>query len=395
MRRGRGMSGITCLHHPLVRWVAPAIDMPPQPDEEHISHCCQRVLGSLGFGHLQQPAHALVLNHGPHMHPVHTFRLIMHIAKHSGRFLRIDVSGLAGAGAFWSGMPDGSGCLPEPKHFWYDINEYRLNSKPHIRRILQHQQAQGDGDVQAGSEPNLAAEPIAQLPESRETVSPAQPEEHHGSSMPAASAPHQASSRQHMERDDWPSPSPPKHWQHGGRGVNTTGLGAQRCQDSDRRQPEPDDWQPVTASQLLKRQRLADPAAQPLQSDAAACQQVKQEQPSVSAHCASSSAGGADSLAPHGEQEGCGAVLNDAPDSGPLLDSKESCEDVLAMWGDAGEADQEFAWAEPPAGMGDGSVDSSSACTDRAASMPGHRTWACQVPSRPWPGTASPSTDTA
>ena len=44
--------------------------------------------------------------------------------------------------------PDASGRLPEPKHFWYDIHEYRLNSKPHIRRILQHQQAQEGRDAQ-------------------------------------------------------------------------------------------------------------------------------------------------------------------------------------------------------------------------------------------------------
>ena len=312
----------------------------------------------------------------------------MRLANDGTGFPRRDVSGLAGTGAFWSGMPDGSGRLPEPKHFWYDINEYRLNSKPNIRRILQHQQAEEDGHVQAGIAPNSAAKPTAQLPESRKTVSPARLDKHHGSSAPTASASHQALSKEHIDRDDWQPPVPPKHRQHGAVEVDMRDPCAERCHDPGAGQPAPDSWQPVTASQLLKRQRLADPAAQlphQPQSDAAACQQVEHEQPSLSAHCTSNPAGGADSLVPHREQQYCkdsGASLNDALDSGPVLDSEESCEDVLAMSGEAGEPDQDFAWAEPPAGMGDGSVDSSSARVDHAAPMGGPRTWACQVRSR-------------
>ena len=143
----------------------------------------------------------------------------------------------------------------------------------------------------------------------------------------------------------------------------------------------------MTASQFLKWQRPAIPALQPLQqlqTDAAACQQRQHEQASTSPHCIRQGASGGEILVRTGEQEACDisdASLEGTEDPGPAEDSEQSCEDVLATWGEAGEPDQEFAWAEAPDGMGDGSTEGSSVRIgpDHAASMSGQRTWACQV----------------
>ena len=144
----------------------------------------------------------------------------------------------------------------------------------------------------------------------------------------------------------------------------------------------------MTASQILKRQRSADSDAQlPHQprtdgASQAADQQAQHAQGSLSAHCRRPGTTEDDILTQTGEQEACANSLMEGSDLfGPFDDSEQSCEDVLAGWGEAGEPDQEFAWAEPPAGMEDvhteGGIAKSG--THHAAGINGHRTWACQV----------------
>lgn len=62
--------------------------------------------------------------------------------------------------------------------------------------------------------------------------------------------------------------------------------------------------------------------------------------------------------------------------------SEQSCEDVLATWGEAGEPDQEHAWAEWPAGITDGDGGEgmyAGADMQQAAPDSGSLMWACQV----------------
>ncbi len=201
------------------------------------------------------------------------------------------------------------------------------------------------------------------------------------------------------------------------------GLGfPEHCHDSSSRRVAPDGWQPVTASQMLKRQRLSESAAgqqqlkqqqPPLESPAnlgqkfandphtqsqagiapqmlnydsepAAGRQQKQQQQQPSSSSIPSKDTCAGSLGHGGEQEACvrsSLLLDSMANTGQLQESEQSCEDVWAMWGEAGEPDQEFAWAEPPAGMRDGNEEGSSARagTEDAASVNAHRAWACQV----------------
>ena len=232
----------------------------------------------------------------------------------------------------------------------------------------------------------MAAERAAKLPESSKGVAaPPQPEQQHESSARAASAPGQASSRQHTESSGWQPPGSAKVEQHGASNADVEDTCSERCQGSHRKRPLPDKWQPVTASQILKRQRVADTAPQlsrEPQKSAATCQTVQPEQSSLSLHCTSGGATGPDILLQPSKQEvchDCGPLLDHTAAPGQHMDSEESCEDVLAMWGEAGEPEQEFAWAEPPAGMGNGDTEGNSASAGQAASMVGQRTWACQV----------------
>ena len=311
----------------------------------------------------------------------------MRIASHA--WLVLTWVRLAGAGAFWSGTPDASGRLPEPKHFWYDIHEYRLNSKPHIRRILQHQQAQEGKLPQPGAGHNLATDLSSGPSESSKDVAPHPHEQRHGSSTEAAAAAIDALSREPIQRNAWQPPGSQKQEQRGAHDADVKDSCAERCQDSHGKRLAPDGWQPVTVSQILKRQRLANAAAQlpqQPQGSAQTCEEPQHEQSSLS--CSRMEEGTtreADTLVQPSEQEACdgsGALLGDTLDPGPHMDSEESCEDVLAMWGEAGEPDQEFAWAEAPAGMQDGNTEVSSESASHAASTIGHRTWACQVRSQ-------------
>lgn len=213
-------------------------------------------------------------------------------------------------------------------------------------------------------------------------------------------------------------------------GDNTcNGLGfAEHCHDSASKRAAADSWQPVTASQMLKRQRLnesvpdqqqpkqqqppleflakpgrkgagdshtqsqAGIAPQMLHHDSgpAAGRQQKQQkqqqqrQQQLSSPCAPCKDTFAGSLGHGGEQEACvrsSLPLDSMANAEQLEESEQSCEDVCAMWGEAGEPGQDFAWAEPPAGMGDGNEEGSGARvgTEDAASVSRHRTWACQV----------------
>ncbi len=336
-------------------------------------------------------------------------------------YSKTDFRGCAGAGAFWSGIPDSSGLLPEPKHFWYDIHEYRLNSKPHIRRILQHQQAQADGITQASAEESVAAQATSQAPRSTsephipqhqevhkggstqsaapsaaagwmsrvpETstsmAAPPQPEQRHESAARSPAAPGTALSKEPMSSDGWQPPGSPKQEKRAESEADVKGTGAKRHQGAHGKRLAPDSWQPVTASQMLKRQRIADTAPQLLQEpqkSAETCQQVQPEQPSLFPDSMREGTNGPDILLQPSEQEACddsGSCLEYDAETGQHVDSEESCEDVLAMWGEAGEPEQEFAWAEPPAGMGNGDTDGNSATIDHASTV-SHRTWACQV----------------
>ena len=334
-----------------------------------------------------------------------------------------DFTGLADAGAFWSGVPNSSGLLPEPKHFWYDIHEYRLNSKPHIRRILQHQQAQAGGSIQAGAEASAAAGGITQIPESsskpqllqhqevhedgstQASAAPGvaagqvsqvpesskgmaahpQPVQLHDCSAQAPAAPAQAFSNEHMSSNSCQPLESAQQEQRAASAADAEGRCAARNGGADGKRPAHDSWQPVTASQILKRQRVAGTAPQISRephSSAAACQQVKPEPLSLSHDSMREGTTGPDILLQPSEQEACdesGAFLETVADPGQHVDSEESCEDVLAMWGEAGEPDQDFAWAEAPAGLGDGSAEANSASKNPVPSSIGHRMWACQV----------------
>ena len=189
----------------------------------------------------------------------------------------------------------------------------------------------------------------------------------------------QVASRQRMQQDSWQQCGAPQ------QGRRPEGMGRTPTQAADAKRALPDSWQPVTASQLLKRQREGTALQLPTESQ-------QQWQPSSMPSSSGTGAHGvASAMQPeingaceHGELSGLlgGGSVGDWDKAGPCDSSEQSCEDVLATWGEAGEPDQEHAWAEPPAGMTDGDgVEGIHAGADMQQADPdsGSRTWACQV----------------
>ena len=276
------------------------------------------------------------------------------------------------------------GLLPEPKHYWYDINEYRLNSKPHIRRVLQHQQEQDRGASQAlqGAAESGKGECDSRCsPSGSGQLMPAlQHMQCGGGTSASGTAKHdQVAGRQHKQQDSWQQSGAPQ------QGSRPEGKGRTPTQAADAKRALPDSWQPVTASQLLKRQR-AEKAGR------SSTDPQQQWQPSS---MPSSSKGGAhdvtsatqaeiDGACEHGEFGGLlgGGSGGDWNEARPCDSSEQSCEDVLATWGEAGEQNQEHACAEPPAGITDGDGGEgmhAGADMQQAAPDSGSLMWACQV----------------
>jgi hypothetical protein len=181
-----------------------------------------------------------------------------------------------------------------------------------------------------------------------------------------------------MQQDSWQQCGGPQ------QGRRPEGRGRTPTQAAVAKRALPDSWQPVTASQLLKRQPTKtaiqsptepqpwQPSSMPSSSGKGAHGVASAMQPEINGACE------------HGEFSGLlGAGSGgDWDKAGPCDSSEQSCEDVLATWGEAGEPDQEHAWAEPPAGMTDGDgVKGIHAGADMQQADPnsGSRMWACQV----------------
>ena len=227
---------------------------------------------------------------------------------------------------------------------------------------------------------------MSEVPESSKGMAaPPQPEQLHERRERVPAAPAQPFSNEHISSSSCQPLELAKQEQRAASAADVVGRCAARNGGTDGKRPAHDSWHPVTASQILKRQRVADTAPQISRephSRAAACQQVKPEPLSLSHDSMREGPSGPDILLQPSEQETCddsGAFLEHVADPGQHVDSEESCEDVLAMWGQAGEPDQDFAWAEPPAGLGDGSAEANSASKNPVPSSTGHRMWACQV----------------
>lgn len=274
--------------------------------------------------------------------------------------------------------------LPEPKHYWYDINEYRLNSKPHIRRVLEHQQEHNRGASQApqgGAESGKGECDSKNSPfGSGQPMPVVQPPQCCGGTSASSTAEHdQVASRHHNQQDNWQQLGAPQ------QGRRPEGKGRTPTEAADAKRALPDSWQPITASQLLKRQRAETAVWSPTDP--------QQQNQASSMSCSSGrSAHGVTSMmqaeingfCEHGDFSGLlgGGSGGDWNQAGPCDSSEQSCEDVLATWGEAGEPDQEHALAESPAGMTDGGgVEGIHARADMQQADPnsGSRIWACQV----------------
>ena len=292
--------------------------------------------------------------------------------------------------AFEPGSFDGLHHMPGPNRSF--LQEYRLNSKPHIRRILQHQQSEAEAQqpqpVQAVIESSHAAVTQQQAQAAR-----AEP------STPCTS--------DHEMAPSWRSAG---LCQQADRPKERAQAGAEPHQASGLQDVPAGSWRPVTASQMLKRQRVTAPS-----------QQRRRQQPMLQV---------SDDTSDTAEEEGppmqaqpqqqqqqqhilevgdctgppCvhhNSILNEsfqdeATDSGagwqdwePVscpaeqLEGREgSCNDVGQGCADEEcEADQELAWAEPPPGFGEGLGEDAhdTLSSKQAVAVHAPRTWSCQV----------------
>lgn len=209
----------------------------------------------------------------------------------------------------------------------YDLHEYRLNSKPHMNRILQrHQQQQQEQRHLEDSKTQGDAEPS------------------------------QAGGIKQEPRDVWPS-------------LAASQAPAKLDQAAGFKHVPLDSWQPETASQVLKRQRTSAPPQTPQQHQ-------QQQDASTSLHCSRS---WQDGVEPHMQPEEDQTDLKGSQHWESI--SEQACADVLGSLEEAGEPDQEHAWAEPPAGMGLDCEEGGGASIsiEQAAPATLCRTWACQV----------------
>ena len=291
--------------------------------------------------------------------------------------------------AFEPGSFDGLHHMPGPDRSF--LQEYRLNSKPHIRRILQHQQSEADAQqpqpVQAAAESSQASIPEQQAQATRAEPSTLRTIEHElAPSWRPASPCHQAC----RPRERAQAVAEP----HQASGLQDAGS-----------------WRPVTASQMLKRQRGAAPSQQRRR------QQQQQQQQQQMLQVSDNTSDIAEKEGPHMQTQqqhilGVGdctgppcvhhnSILNqsfhdEATDSGAAWQDWEplgcpaeqlegwegSCSDVGQAFADEDcEADQELAWAEPPPGFGEGLGEDAhdTLGSKQAVAMHAPRTWSCQV----------------
>ena len=297
------------------------------------------------------------------------------------------------------GSFDGLHHMPGPDRSF--LQEYRLNSKPHIRRILQHQQREADAQqpqpVQAAAESSQASAPQQQ----------------------AQAAGAEASSLCISEHDLAPSWPPAGPCQQADRPDERAQAVAEPHQAAGTQNGSAGSWRPVTASQMLKRQRVTAPFQQQLQQqpptlqtsddtpDAAGCecpplhvqpqqkQQLKQQQEQQQQRLG----GGACKEAQHVQHDSAlkQGFQDEAADScaiwqdwdhlgctGEQLEGmEESCSDAGQGFGDEDcKPGQEFAWAEPPPGFGEGSgeeVHAAKSGSEQTVAVRAPRTWPCQV----------------
>ena len=294
--------------------------------------------------------------------------------------------------------------MPGPNRSF--LQEYRLNSQPHIRRILQHQQSEAEAQqsqsLQAATESSQALNPQQQAQAARaERRNPCPSEHQMAPRWRPASPCHQAD-------------RPEKRVQ----------AVAEPHQASELQDVPAGSWRPVTASQMLKRQRVLAPSQQQRQQQQ---QQQQQQQPpklQVLDNMSDTAEKEPPPLQAQPQQQqlleqqdqqqilGVGdctgplcvhhdSILNqsfqgEATDSGAAWQDWEplgypaeqlegwegSCSDVGQGFADEEcEADQELAWAEAPPGFGEGlgedGHDTSS--SKQAVAMHAPRTWSCQV----------------
>ena len=282
--------------------------------------------------------------------------------------------------AFEPGSFDGLHHMPGPNRSF--LQEYRLNSQPHIRRLLQHQQSEAEAQqsqsLQAATEMSQALNPQQQAQAARAERSNPCPSEHQMAPRWRPASPCQQADRPEERVQAVAEP-------HQAPALQDVPAGS---------------WRPVTASQMLKRQRVIATSEQQQQQhlpphlSGSSAQDVEaplhvQQQPqqtSVDGACRESE------HVHHGvslDQTFPDEAADDDASWEPFgcpaeqLEGWEgSCIDVGQGFPDEEcEAGQELAWAEPPPGFGEGPGEDHSAQTgsEQAGTARAPRTWPCQV----------------
>ena len=292
-----------------------------------------------------------------------------------------------GAPAFEPGSFDGLHHMPGPDRSF--LQEYRLNSKPHIRRILQHQQSEAEAQQ---------PQPLQAATESSQKQFPQQ------QAQAARAGPSTLCIGEHEMAPSWRPARPASPRQQADRPEERAQAVAEPHQAPKLQDVPAGSWRPVTASQMLKRQRVtAHPEQQQqqpvlfhLSSKTAQCEgpplhvqpQPQQQQQQIledgacresehAHHSDSPDQSFRDEAADddaNWDHLGCPAEQLEGREGNCSKSPQGLCDEDC-------EAGQELAWAESPPGFGEGpgEVHSAKTGSEQTGTARAPRTWSCQV----------------